>query len=73
MTRRAGAGRAGADRVCPVVGRGFLWDDDQDVFADETLRDAAGLRAIWADPLTNQQYDPLTYTSFWLETQAFAL
>lgn len=55
----------------PSLSGGFLWDDDRNVFANETLTDAAGLRAIWTDPLANQQYYPLTYTTFWLESQAW--
>lgn len=55
----------------PSLPGGFLWDDDRNVFANETLTGTAGLRAIWSDPLANQQYYPLTYTSFWLETQAW--
>ena len=55
----------------PSFHGGFLWDDDRNVFANETLTGAAGLRAIWTDPLANQQYYPLTYTSFWLESQAW--
>jgi Flp pilus assembly protein TadD len=55
----------------PSLPGGFLWDDDRNVFANETLTDAGGLRAIWTDPLANQQYYPLTYTTFWLESQAW--
>jgi tetratricopeptide (TPR) repeat protein len=57
----------------PVIGAGFVWDDDQNVTDNATLRSLSGLGKIWSDPLANQQYYPLTHTSFWLEYHAWGL
>jgi tetratricopeptide (TPR) repeat protein len=51
----------------PALAAGFVWDDDYYVFANPTLRDLAGLRAIWLDVFATPQYYPLVHTSFWLE------
>jgi tetratricopeptide (TPR) repeat protein len=47
----------------------FLWDDDSNVSENPTLRSLDGLRRIWASPFANQQFYPLTHTSFWVEHQ----
>lgn len=57
----------------PVRHAGFVWDDDGNVTGNVTLRDGAGLRRIWTDPTANQQYYPLTHTSFWLERRLWGL
>ncbi len=49
----------------------FLWDDDRNVTANTTLRSFHGLLRIWTDPWANQQFYPLTHTSFWLEYQLY--
>jgi tetratricopeptide (TPR) repeat protein len=51
----------------------FLWDDDRNVTHNPTLVGVTGLARIWFDPWANQQYYPLTHTSFWLERQLFGL
>lgn len=51
----------------------FLWDDDSNVTGNQTLRDANGLFVIWASPFANQQFYPLTHTSFWVEYQLWEL
>jgi tetratricopeptide (TPR) repeat protein len=56
-----------------ALGGDFLWDDDRNVTANATLRSLAGLIRIWTDPWANQQYYPLTHTSFWLEYQLYGL
>jgi tetratricopeptide (TPR) repeat protein len=57
----------------PALGAGFIWDDDQYVEYNTTLRDPDGLRRIWTEPKTLPQYYPLVFTSFWLEHQLWGL
>lgn len=51
----------------PVIHCGFVWDDDDNVTENMTLRTLGGLVQIWRNPFANQQYYPLTHTSFWIE------
>ena len=48
----------------------YIWDDDQYVTDNLTLRSFAGLSRIWTDIAASPQYYPVTLTSFWLEVQA---
>ena len=57
----------------PALGGGFVWDDDDNVTNNFTLRSVDGLLRIWSDLLANQQYYPLTHTSFWVEYRLFGL
>ena len=57
----------------PALNAGFIWDDEDNVTANATLRDFDGLRRIWTDRTANQQYYPLTHTSFWVEYQLWGL
>ncbi len=50
----------------PSVRGGFLWDDDAHV-TKEALQSIDGLRRIWFDLGTTQQYYPLLHTAFWVE------
>ena len=61
--------------VCylPSLGGEFLWDDDANVSENPTIRNLRGLRYIWTKPYSNQQYYPLTHTSFWVEYQLWEL
>ncbi|MBP7146694.1 MAG: tetratricopeptide repeat protein [Acidobacteria bacterium] len=51
----------------------FIWDDNDAVTNNDTLRSAAGLWRTWTDPRANQQYYPLTHTSFWIEARLWGL
>jgi len=51
----------------PVWHAGFIWDDDDYVTQNLTLRNLAGLKLIWLNPATTPQYYPLVYTTFWME------
>jgi tetratricopeptide (TPR) repeat protein len=51
----------------PVWHAGFIWDDDDYVTQNATLRNLAGLKLIWLNPATTPQYYPLVYTTFWME------
>lgn len=52
---------------------GFIWDDNDYVTENVTIRSLAGLRAIWLDPSATPQYYPLVHTSFWVEYQLWGL
>lgn len=52
---------------------GFIWDDDDYVIHNKTLRDAKGLKDIWADPQATPQYYPLVHTSYWVEYRLWGL
>jgi Tfp pilus assembly protein PilF len=53
----------------PALGNGYVWDDDDYVTANATLRSLAGLARIWLEPGSVPQYYPLTFTSLWLNYQ----
>lgn len=51
----------------PALDNGFIWDDDDYVTANPTLRSLDGLRRIWLEPGAVPQYYPLTFTSLWID------
>jgi len=51
----------------PAIRCGFIWDDDDYVTSNPTLRNAEGLRRIWTEPRSTPQYYPLVYSTFWIE------
>lgn len=57
----------------PVVRAGFIWDDDDYVTKNTTLRDTAGLMRTWTDRHANPQYYPLVHTTFWIEYHLWGL
>jgi Flp pilus assembly protein TadD len=56
-----------------VFDAGFVWDDDDYVTANETLRSLHGLRRIWTEPGAVPQYYPLTFTTLWVEYHLWGL
>ena len=50
----------------PALHGGFLWDDDEHIRGNSTLRSLTGLRDIWVKPGATMQYYPLTFTLFWM-------
>ena len=40
----------------PAVGAGYIWDDDAHVTQNEALRSVEGLKNIWFEPGSVQQY-----------------
>jgi protein O-mannosyl-transferase len=52
---------------------GFVWDDDDYVTANVTLRSLDGLRRIWFEPGAVPQYYPLTFTTLWIEHALWGL
>ena len=51
----------------PSLHGDFLWDDDDHISQNETLRNLDGLVRIWCEPGATMQYYPLTFTVWWLE------
>lgn len=46
---------------------GWIWDDDDYVINNATVRHEDQLGRIWTDPTANPQYYPLVYTTFRME------
>ena len=57
----------------PALDAGFVWDDDDYVTANTTLRSVDGLARIWAEPGAVPQYYPLAFTSLWLDYRLWGL
>lgn len=57
----------------PAMSAGFIWDDNNYVTENQTLRTTAGLWRIWTDPKATPQYYPLVHSTFWLEYQTWGL
>jgi tetratricopeptide (TPR) repeat protein len=57
----------------PAITGKFIWDDDQYVENNATLRTAEGLRDIWFKPRAIPQYYPLVHTIFWIEYHLWGL
>ena len=60
----SGGGHDAGLSACPA--RGFVWDDEPNIASAE-LRSLDGLRRIWFQPRATQQYQPLHYSSSWLQ------
>lgn len=58
---------------CPVWHAGFIWDDDDYVTNNRTLRNAEGLKDIWFEFGATPQYYPLVHTTFWIEYRLWGL
>ncbi len=52
---------------------GFVWDDDDYVTHNPTLRSTEGLARIWTEPGAVPQYYPLVHTTYWLEYRLWGL
>jgi tetratricopeptide (TPR) repeat protein len=57
----------------PSLSSTFIWDDDDYVTENQTLRSLAGLRQIWFEPEATPQYYPLVFTTFWVERRLWGL
>ena len=57
----------------PAMYSGYIWDDDDYVTQNKTLRSAYGLYQIWFDVGSIPQYYPLVHTTFWLEYRLWGL
>lgn len=56
----------------PVLGGGFIWDDDDYVYENPLLPATDGLKRIWTTG-ESPQYYPLVFTTFWLEYRLWGL
>lgn len=57
----------------PAIRSGWIWDDDDYITHNPTLRSTLGLVQIWLEPYDSPQYYPLVFTSFWIEFQLWGL
>ena len=57
----------------PVRHCAFIWDDQDYVTENPTLRDLDGLRQIWFKPGVVPQYYPMVHTTFWIEYHLWGL
>ena len=57
----------------PAIQGEFIWDDDDYVRDNHTLRSLEGLGRIWFELGATRQYYPAVHTSFWLEYQLWGL
>ena len=57
----------------PALWDEFIWDDETNVTTNMTLRSLDGLRQMWFEPHSTQQYYPLMYTTYWLEYRLWGL
>lgn len=57
----------------PALKAGFIWDDDDYIINNPTLRSLEGLGDIWAKIGAVPQYYPLVFTTFWIEYQLWHL
>lgn len=55
----------------PSLGGDFLWDDDDYVSQNMTLRSLGGLGQIWFEIGATPQYYPMVHTTFWVEWRLF--
>jgi tetratricopeptide (TPR) repeat protein len=53
----------------PALQAGFVWDDDDYVTENRTLREGDGLLHIWLEPTSIPQYYPMVHTTYWIEYQ----
>ena len=57
----------------PAMNGGFIWDDDDYVQDNPTLRSLQGLEQIWLQPGATRQYYPLVHTTYWIEYRLWGL
>jgi protein O-mannosyl-transferase len=57
----------------PAIRGGFIWNDDDSVTTNSTLRTPDGLWHIWSDVHATPRYYPLVHSTFWLEYQLWEL
>ena len=60
-------------RYLPALACTYVWDDNNYVTENATLREWDGLRAIWFEPAATPQYYPLVHTTFWIEYRMWGL
>ncbi len=55
----------------PAIRGEYVWTDEANLVRNPTLKGLDGLARIWLSP-ANEQYFPLTFTTFWIEKQLIA-
>ena len=49
----------------PATQCDYIWDDDDYVIENSTLRSAEGLKQIWSQVGATPQYYPMVHTTYW--------
>ena len=57
----------------PAMHGRFVWDDNEHIYDNQTLRSLHGLWEIWFKPGATCQYYPLSFTGFWIGFQLWGL
>jgi len=57
----------------PAMSAEYIWDDDDYITENPTLKSVEGLRRIWFEPNATPQYYPLVHSTYWLEYQFWEL
>jgi protein O-mannosyl-transferase len=57
----------------PSLGTTYVWDDDNYLINNPTLRVPRGLVRIWTEPRASPQYYPLVFSTFWVEYHLWGL
>ena len=57
----------------PAMRGDFVWDDDYHLTNNKNVVDPHGLARIWSKPKTSPQYQPMVFSSFWLEHRLWGL
>jgi Tfp pilus assembly protein PilF len=57
----------------PTLRNGFIWEDDDYVTNNLTLRSVKGLARLWLRPRDTPQYYPVVHTTFWIEYRLWQL
>ena len=51
----------------PASQCGYIWDDNDYVLENKTLRSTEGLKQIWGEIGATPQYYPMVHTTYWIE------
>ena len=77
LTRQVaiGIGILAATFACylPATQCDYIWDDDDYVIENSTLRSTEGLKQIWSQVGATPQYYPMVHTTYWIEYQLWGL
>lgn len=57
----------------PSLRATYVWDDDDYLINNPTLREFRGLVRIWTEPRASPQYYPLVFSTFWVEYHLWGL
>ena len=57
----------------PAMQAGYIWDDDDYLLENESVKQASGIVRTWSDISANPQFYPMVFTTFWIEHQMWGL